>query len=67
MLLELLILLVTAVLVRLYLHKRQLLRGLEHLPKVQYDLPIIGAGYRFIGHDTERECIAVPLCVCVRL
>lgn len=23
---------------------------------LKYDLPIIGAAYRFFGHNTEREC-----------
>lgn len=53
---ELLILLGTVLLVRFHLYRRHMMEGLHHLPVVQWNLPLIGACYRFLFNSTERTC-----------
>lgn len=72
MFVELLIFAITAALVRLYQWKRQRMRGLEHLPRLRYDLPIIGGGYRFFCRSTEgiinamhQYTLSLFVCVCM--
>lgn len=42
-------------LIRQLQRKRRLLKGLEHVPVIQYDIPFVGAGYQFLFCDNERE------------
>lgn len=54
MFIELLVCVISVLLVKLYLYKQNLLKGLGHLPRLNHDLPIVGAGYRFLFKNTKR-------------